>query len=153
LLSGPIHKASLAAAAAGMAIQGAAIFPRKWESRLIIRPHALAAGSLALFTAAALLLAMFFAGCTPGKSAARLPTSIEFTAENEQFRGACFALTSLGALKRTCCRDDAKDKADRLPLAALLGSRSLERSPAAQQPRWRVFRWAANNRRCERATQ
>jgi hypothetical protein len=137
LLAGNVKTAALIALAIAMAVQGAAIFPRKWASRIIISPHALTAGSLMLFAGAALLLVMLFAGCSPAKAKLAATAKMNFTVANEQFRGACFALAPLEALKRSCCRDDAKDKADRLPLAALLGFRSLERSPAAQQPRQR----------------
>jgi hypothetical protein len=100
LLSGKVQIAALVALAIAMVIQGAAIFPRKWASRLVISPHALLAGSLMLFAGAALLLAMLFAGCAPATAKAAPPQSTIFTAPNEQFRGTCFALASLEALKR-----------------------------------------------------
>jgi hypothetical protein len=151
LLAGRVKSACQVAVAIAMAIQGAALFPRSWPSRLLVKPHALAAGSLILFAGATLILVLLFAGCNPARAklAATLPTSTEFTAANEQFRGARFAHTPLGALMRTCCRDDAKDKADRLPSAALLGFRSLERSlcgfknPASME-RWEELTAALN---------
>ena len=101
LLSGKVQTAALVALAIAMVIQGAAIFPRKWASRLVISPHALLAGSLMLFAGAALLLAGLFVGCaSPAVAKAAPPQSTIFTAPNEQFRGTCFALASLEALKR-----------------------------------------------------
>jgi len=64
-LPGPVKQLSLVVVAAGMAIQGAALFPSKWESRLIIKPHPLAAGSLMLFAGAALLMVLMLTGCSP----------------------------------------------------------------------------------------
>jgi hypothetical protein len=63
VLDGPVKKVCMAGAAIAMAIQGAALFPTKWESRLIIKPHPLATGSLMFFAGAALLLVLVFGGC------------------------------------------------------------------------------------------
>ena len=129
LLAGQVKSVCLVAVAVAMAIQGAVLFPRSWPSRLIVKPHALAAGSLILFAGAALLLVMLFAGCTPARAklAASLPISTEFTVANEQFRGARFALTSLEALKRSCCRENARVKAGPKTLAAVLDLGPLDR--------------------------
>jgi hypothetical protein len=96
--------------ALGMAVQGAAFFPRSWPSRLIVMPQALAAGSLMLFAGAALLLVLLFTGCSRDKAKLAARQTIDFTAANEQFRGARFAIPSLEALNRSCCRDDAKSQ-------------------------------------------
>ena len=127
LLAGQVKSVCLVAVAIAMAIQGAVLFPRSWPSRLIVKPHALAAGSLILLAGAALLLAMLFAGCTPARPKLEDYANINFTAANEQFRGACFALTPLEALKRTCCRDDARVKAGPKTLAAVLDLGPLDR--------------------------
>lgn len=82
LLSGKVQTVALVALAAAMVIQGAAIFPSKWASRLVISPHALLAGSLMLFAGAALLLVMLFAGCTPAKT--------NFTADKRTGTGTMF---------------------------------------------------------------
>ena len=101
LFSGKVQTVALVALATAMVIQGAAIFPRKWASRLVISPHALLAGSLMLFAGAVLLLATLFSGCaSPEVANGAPPQSTNFTAANEQFRGTCFALASLEALKR-----------------------------------------------------
>jgi hypothetical protein len=65
LLAGQVKRACLVAVAVAMAIQGAVLFPRSWPSRIIVKPHALAAGSLILFAGAALLLVLALAGCNP----------------------------------------------------------------------------------------
>jgi hypothetical protein len=100
VLAGPVKKWCLVGAAVAMAIQGAALFPDKWESRLIVKPHALGAGSLMLFAGAALLLVLLFAGCSPAAAIPDQHKTMIFQAANEQFRGAWFALPSLEALKR-----------------------------------------------------
>ncbi len=138
LLSGKVQAVALVALAIAMTIQGAAIFPRKWASRLVISPHALLAGSLMLFAGAALLLAMLFAGCTPARGKVAIVANINFTAANEQFRGACFALAPLEALKRSCCRDDAKAKAVPKTVAAVLDLGALDRRLCGSKPRQRV---------------
>jgi hypothetical protein len=140
LLAGQVKGVCLVAVAIAMVVQGAVLFPRSWPSRLIVKPHVMGAGSLILFAGAALLLALLFAGCTParGKLAALLPESTEFTTANEQFRGACFAFTSLEALKRNCCRDDAKVKAGPKTLAAVLDLGPLDRRLCGSKPRQRV---------------
>jgi hypothetical protein len=68
LLVGQVKSVCLVAVAVAMAIQGADFFPRSWPSRLIVKPHALAAGSLILFVGAALLLVMLFAGCSSARA-------------------------------------------------------------------------------------
>jgi hypothetical protein len=127
LLAGQVKRVCLVAVAIAMAIQGAALLPRSWPSRLIVRPHALAAGSLILFAGAVLLLVMLFAGGTPARAKFADDANINFTAANEQFRGARFALTSLGALKRSCCRENARVKAGPKTLAAVLDLGPLDR--------------------------
>ena len=127
LLAGQVKRVCLVAVAVAMAIQGAALLPRSWPSRLIVRPHALAAGSLILFAGAALLLVMLFAGCTPARAKCADDAHINFTAANEQFRGARFALTSFETLKRSCCRDHARAKAVPKTVAAVLDLGALDR--------------------------
>jgi hypothetical protein len=119
-------------------IQGALIFPRKWASRLVISPHALLAGSVMLFAGAALLLVMIFAGCTPARGKFASVAKINFTAVNEQFRGACFAIAPLEALNRSCCRDDARAKAGPKTVAAVLDLGALDRRLCGSKPRQRV---------------
>jgi hypothetical protein len=100
-LVGPVKMVCMAGAAIAMAIQGATLFPTKWESRLIVKPHPLAAGSLMLFAGAVLLLVLVFAGCSPATAKPDQHQTTIFQAANEQFRGAWFALPSLEALKRS----------------------------------------------------
>ena len=100
ILAGPVKRVCLVGAAVAMGIQGAAMCPRKWESRLIVKPHVLASGSLMLFAGAALLLVLLFAGCSPTTATPGQHQTMIFRAVNEQFRGAWFALPSLEALKR-----------------------------------------------------
>jgi hypothetical protein len=100
LLSGSVKTVALVALAIAMGIQGAAIFPRKWASRLVISPHALLAGSLMFFAGAAVLLAMLFAGCVPATAKAAPPQSTIFTAPNEQLGGLASRFAPLEALKR-----------------------------------------------------
>jgi hypothetical protein len=78
VLVGPVKKVCAAGAAIAMVIQGAALFPSKWESRLIIKPHPLAAGSLMLFAGAALLLMLVFAGCRPPAAKPHAGLTINF---------------------------------------------------------------------------
>ena len=78
LLAGQVKSVCMVAVAVAMAIQGAALLPRSWPSRLIVKPHALAAGSLILFAGAALLLVMLFAGCTPATAKLSSPQLINF---------------------------------------------------------------------------
>jgi hypothetical protein len=91
-LSGPVKKVCAAAVAAGMAIQGAALFPRKWESRLIVKPHPLAAGSVMLFAGAALLIALLFSGCSPATATPQPLRTMNFTTANRQELGTYSAL-------------------------------------------------------------
>jgi hypothetical protein len=139
LLAGQVKGGCVVVVAVAMAGQGAAFFPRKPHSRLLVKRQALTAGSLILFAGVALLLVMLFAGCTPARAklAARCQI-INFTAANEQFRGARFAFTSLEALKRNCCRDDAKVKAGPKTLAAVLDLGPLDRRLCGSKPRQRV---------------
>ena len=138
LLAGRVKSGCLVAVVVAMAIQGAALLPRSWPSRLIVKPHALAAGSLILFAGAALLLVMLFAGCTPARAKCADDAHINFTAANEQFRGARFALTSLEALKRSCCRENARVKAGPKTLAAVLDLGPLDRRLCGSKPIQRV---------------
>lgn len=71
-------------------------------------------------------------------------TEMNFTVGNGQFRGACFALAPLEALKRSCCRDDAKTKAGPKTVAAVLDLGPLDRRScdAQKKPRQRMLRRA-----------
>jgi hypothetical protein len=152
MVAGQVKGVCLVGFAITTAIQGAALFPRSWPSRLIVKPQAMAAGSLILFAGAFLLLVLAFTGCSPAKAKlAAHCQSISFTAANEQFRGACFTLAPLEALKRTCCRDDARVKADPKTVAAVLGLGSLDRRLCGSKPCQRV-RAGRINRCRERAT-
>jgi hypothetical protein len=110
VLAGTARKVCLVGAAVAMAVQGAAMRPRKWESRLVIKPHVLAAGSLMLFAGAALPVVLLFAGCGQAAAKVQRVALLDFKIANEQFRGAWFALPHLGALERNCCRENARDK-------------------------------------------
>jgi hypothetical protein len=91
-LAGEAKSACLAAVAVAMAIQGATMFPRKWESRLIVKPHALAAGSMLLLAGSALLLALLLTGCSPVPARLRAPAIMTFTTATRQWLGTCSAL-------------------------------------------------------------
>jgi hypothetical protein len=105
-----------------MAIQGVALLPTKWESRLIIRPQALAAGSIILFTGAATLLA---GQCweTRSKSAVALPDpSQDFhTVTNRPLAGVYSAMIFPRAWHRDDAVWNAVEKPARLPGAQRTG--------------------------------
>jgi hypothetical protein len=114
VLDGPVKKVCMAGAAIAMAIQGAALFPTKWESRLIIKPHPLAAGSLMLFAGAALLLVLVLAGCSPATAKVRLAHGINFPMVKRQWLGARSALdvpSRLAARSLSGKRTDEKQTA------------------------------------------
>jgi hypothetical protein len=99
--------------------------------KALLRYRPLCAGS-------ALLLVVIFAGCAPARGKLADSANINFTAENEQFRGVCFAIAPLEALNRSCCRDDAKAKAVPNTVAAVLDLGAMDRRLCGSKPRQRV---------------
>jgi len=132
VLAGPVKRVCLVGVAVAMGIQGAAMCPRKWESRLIVKPHVLAAGSLMLIAGAALILVLLVAGCRPARTNVRLAHGMNFTTAKRQDLGPCSALDgpkihcSAIAIGRT-----HRIKTDRLPAVAICGLAVLDRSLCA----------------------
>ena len=141
-LSGPVKRVCLVAVAARYAIQGAALFPRKWESRLIVKPHALAAGSLMLLAGAALMLAFLLTGCSPATATPQPPRPMNFTAANRAELEPYSVLhgpSSLPARLLPWKRTD--EKTGRLPAVATRGLAVLRRSLCALKTA-PALRWA-----------
>ena len=137
LLAGQVKSVCLVAVAVAMAIQGAALLPRSWPSRLIVKPHALAAGSLILFAGAALLLVMLFAGCTPATAKLSSPQLINFYGTESTGYWSMFGADAPGSFaaqempQRTQESNQTACRRMRSCRLAVLGSQSLR----AQQPR------------------
>jgi hypothetical protein len=113
-----------------MAIQGALLFPRSWSNRLIVKPQALAAGSLMLFAGAAVLLAGQLGELLP--TAAGIPPGCNTricTAANRPNTGAYSAMM----LPRSRHRDDAARNAVKEP-ACLPGEQRSGQAGQALQP-------------------
>jgi len=92
MFGGQVKTVCLVAVAITMLSQGAWLFPRNYNDCLIIRREALISGSLILFSAAALILALAFTGCSPAGVKPHTQQTMNFTAANRQSLGACSAL-------------------------------------------------------------
>lgn len=130
---------ALCGAALGMLIQGVALFPTKWESRLIVKPHALASGSLILFAGAALIVMLLLTGCSPATAMMRQDPTINFSAAN---RAELKTYSALGVSSSMPARLLSGERTDEKQAACLrlrpAGKRFCVAVYARSKPRQRV---------------
>jgi hypothetical protein len=151
LLMGPVHRVFLMLVAIAMALQALALSRTKKQDCFIVRREELIGGSLILVIGATLLLVLALAGCSPPATGGGAGQINFYGSEST----ATWTLFGADGPCRLAAQDlprkTQKTKQTDCPLAALLGFRSLECSPAAHNRAGECFA-GRNNRRRERAT-